>query len=103
VWQFRSPSKLWTGPTAIQKYTTTTKKVGVGRTYSIKTRYTASDSTIFTVLYDDDDESEVYYAQFMCLVASEGADALRKERRRRKDIATVLYCVGQPRIEVIAQ
>jgi hypothetical protein len=52
--------------------------------------------------YTDNDEAEVYYAQIMYLVASEGACALRKERRRRKDLATV-DGVGQPRSEVIAQ
>jgi hypothetical protein len=39
----------------------------------------------------------------MFLTASEGgADALRKEGRRRKGVATV-DSVDQPRIEVIAQ
>jgi hypothetical protein len=38
----------------------------------------------------------------MYLLASEGARALRKEERRRKDHAAV-DSAGQPRIEVIAQ
>jgi hypothetical protein len=51
---------------------------------------------------DDDDESEVYYAQFMYLVASEGARALRKKKRGREGNAAV-DSVDQPRSKVIAQ
>jgi hypothetical protein len=48
---------------------------------------------------DDDDEPEVYYAQLMYLVASEGGRALTQNR----EASPTVDRVNQPRADIVAQ
>jgi hypothetical protein len=78
----------------------------VGGSFGFSASYTASHALrwyaaafFFAVRSSDDDEPEVYYAQLMYLVPSEGGRALTQNR----EASPAVDRVNQPRADIVAQ